>query len=278
VELRDDLRGFRDPFKIKRNLQLGKTFRDLLKSGGEGPEMVVVPSALFKMGDVQGGGGKDEIPVHTVAIQKPFAIGRYEITFDEYDRFVKATDGKLPPEEGWGRAGRPVILVWWQDAVNYAMWLSAQTGKRYRLPTEAEWEYAARGGKETAYWWGENFVKGMANCNGCGSQWDNRETAPVGSFEPNMFGLYDTAGNVAEWVQDCWHDNYIGAPPTGSAWLKEKGGNCGYEEGSLKINFRVVRGGSWNDAPRLLRSSSRTKYSGDIRSSHIGFRLVQDIE
>jgi formylglycine-generating enzyme required for sulfatase activity len=160
------------------------------------------------------------------------------VTFDEYDKFAKAAHRQLPGDKGWGRGRRPVINVAWRDAVEYAQRLSAQAGKGYRLPTEAEWEYAARGGKETAYWWGKELVKGMANCKGCGSQWDAKETAPVGSFKPNPFGLYDTAGNVFEWVEDCWHDNYNGAPMNGSAW-KEPG--CG--------DSRVVRGGSYANIP-----------------------------
>ncbi len=165
----------------------------------EGPTMVEIPAGSFRMGDLQGDGDPDEVPVHIVRIQKPFAIGRYEVTFDEYDQFASVTKRKLPNDRGWGRGRRPVINISWQDAVEYTKWLSEQTGKRYRLPTEAEWEYAARGGKETTYWWGKDLLKGTANCNGCGSQWDGEQTAPVGSFKPNPFGLYDTAGNVWEW-------------------------------------------------------------------------------
>ena len=131
---------------------------------------------------------------------------------------------------------RPVIKITWHQATDYAKWLSEQTGKRYRLPTEAEWEYAARAGTKSRYWWGNNLIKGMANCNGCGSDWDNKQTAPVGSFKPNPFGLYDTSGNVMEWVQDCWHKDYKGAPVDGSAWLEASGGDC---------NRRIIRGGSW---------------------------------
>ena len=231
----------------------------------KGPEMVVIPAGSFQMGDVQGGGGKAEIPVRTVRIQKPFAIGRYEVTFEEYDKFEKAN----VPDEGWGRGRRPVINVSSWDAVAYAKWLSGKTGKRYRLPTEAEWEYAARGGKETAYWWGKDLLQGMANCNGCGSQWDGKQTAPVGSFKPNPFGLHDTAGNVREWVQDCWHENYIGAPADGSAREEAGGGNC---------VVRVLRGGSWADSPELLRASYRVRDVAVYRFSSIGFRLAQDID
>jgi formylglycine-generating enzyme required for sulfatase activity len=133
----------------------GAIFRDKLKDGSEGPEMVVVPAGMFKMGDIQGKGGGDEKPVHTVSIPKAFAIGRYQITFDEYDRFASPTGRPLPNDQGWGRGRQPAINVSWDDAVEYAKWLSEQTGKRYRVPAEAEWEYAARAGTETEYWWGK---------------------------------------------------------------------------------------------------------------------------
>src|SRR5215472_7037245 len=247
---------------------VGKTFRDRLKGGTKGPEMVVVPAGSFQMGNVEGGGEKGELPVHAVTIQKPFAIGRYEVTFNEYDQFAKATNRKPPADQGWGGGHRPVINVSWEDVNAYVKWLSEQTGKRYRLPTEAEWEYAARAGRETAYWWGNDFIKGMANCNGCGSQWDNKQTAPAGSFKSNPFGLYDTAGNVWEWVEDCWHQNYIDAPSDGRAWREQNAGQCG---------LRVFRGGSWNYGPVYLRSSFRGRGYADFRYVYIGFRLAQDL-
>ncbi len=186
------------------------------------------------MGDIQGAGDKDEQPVHPVEIQKPFKVGRYEVTFEEYDRFALATGRGLPNDWRWGKGRQPVVDVSWDDAVAYAKWLSKQTGKRYRLPTEAEWEYAARAGTETNYWWGNDLIRDMAICDGCGSRWDNKQTAPVGSFKPNALGLYDTAGNVWEWVEDCYHDNFKGAPSNGRGWFNESGGQC----------LRVIRGGS----------------------------------
>jgi formylglycine-generating enzyme required for sulfatase activity len=244
-------------------------FRDRLKSGGEGPEMVVVPAGSFQMGDIQGGGRQNEQPVRTVRIEKRFAIGRFEVTFEEYDQFANETGRNLPGDQGWGRVRRPVINVNWQEAAVYAKWLSEQTGKRYRLPTEAEWEYAARGGKETNYWWGNYFLEGVANCEGCGSQWDKKQTAPVGSFKPNPFGLTDMAGNVWEWVEDCWHGNYNDAPADGSAWREAGGGNCA---------LRVLRGGSWFDRPGNLRSSYRGGNNAGRRFATVGFRLVTIIE
>ena len=204
-----------------------------------------------------------------VTIVRPIAVSRYEVTFDEYDLFAGVTGRQLPHDQGWGAGRRPVINVSWEDAVAYADWLSGQTGKRYRLPTEAEWEYAARAGSETAYWWGDEVGDGRANCDGCGSEWDDEKTAPVGSFQANPFGLYDTSGNVWEWVQDCWHENYEGAPTDGSAWEAEGGGDVGR---------RVIRGGSWFNDPRSLRSSLRFGNTLDSRDYLVGFRLAQDLE
>ena len=169
----------------------GTVFRDSLADGGSGPEMVWIPAGSFRMGDIQGGGDSDEKPVHRVSVGK-FAMGKFEVTFAEYDKFAQATGRKKPNDRGWGRGNRPVINVSWNDATAYAKWLSNQTGKTYRLPTEAEWEYAARAGTETKYWWGNDLGKNRAACDGCGSQWDNKQTAPVGSFSANKFGLYDT--------------------------------------------------------------------------------------
>jgi len=251
------------------DLSPGKTFRDRLKSGADGPEMVVIPGGKFRMGDIQGKHGKDELPVHEVHIKKPFAIGRYEITFDQYDEFAKATDRKLADDEGLGRGRQPVIRVSWNDAVAYAEWLSGQSGMRYRLPTEAEWEYAARARTETPYWWGNEVRQGLANCRVCGSKWDGKGTAPVGSFKPNAFGLYDTSGNVSEWVRDCRHENYQGAPADGSAWEEKDGGDCG---------VRGIRGGMWLWAHDYVRSSSRMWNRPSFSGRALGFRLVREID
>jgi formylglycine-generating enzyme required for sulfatase activity len=240
-------------------------FRDLFRVGPIEPEMIPVTGGKFQMGDLQGEGDPNEGPVRTMSI-RPFAIGRHEVTFEEYDRFAEATEREKPDDWGWGRGRRPVINVSWDDALFYAEWLSAQTGKRYRLPSEAEWEYAARAGTTTSYWWGDEVGENRANCDGCGSQWDGRQTAPVGSFEPNPFGLYDTAGNVWEWVQDCWHDSYEGAPTDGSAWEEE---NC---------SWRVIRGGSWNFHPWNVRSAHRGRGNPVNVDNFVGFRLAQDIE
>jgi formylglycine-generating enzyme required for sulfatase activity len=209
-------------------------------------------------------------PVHEVRFPGPFLIGTDEVTFAEYDRFALATWRKLPDDQGWGRENRPVMNISWADAAAYANWLREETGNAYRLPTEAEWEYAARGETATRYWWGDDFQQDgvvRANCRGCGSQWDLKQTAPAGSFPENPFGLHDTAGNLWEWVQDCWHDNYRGAPADGSAWEAEGSGDC---------SRRVVRGGAWDSDLEYLRSASRNGGLPAGRSSLLGFRLAQD--
>ena len=245
---------------------VGAVFRDALKGGGKGPEMVVLPTGRFRMGDLDGSGEKNERPVHTVTISRRIAMGQYPVTFEDYDRYVSAMGAERPYDEGWGRGSRPVIYVNWHDAQAYAAWLSKQTGKRYRLPSESEWEYAARAGTETAYSWGNEIGVNRANCNGCGSRWDDKQTSPVGSFEPNAFGLYDMHGNVWEWVEDCWHSNYEGAPSDGSVWTS--GGDS---------SWAVVRGGSWFYNPQYLRAAFRGGDSPSVRNSDDGFRLVQDL-
>ncbi|MFO1289870.1 MAG: SUMF1/EgtB/PvdO family nonheme iron enzyme [Nitrosomonas sp.] len=233
------------------------------------PEMVRVPAGTFIMGSPRSEKGRnsDEGPQYQVAIAYPFEIGRYEVTFAQYDAFVKDLKRKLPSNEGWGRGDRPMINVSWHDAQAYIKWLSDKTGKKYRLPSEVEWEYVARAGTTTAYWWGDTIEYNNAVCDGCGSQWDNQRTAVVGSFKPNAFGVYDTAGNVWEWTQDCWHDNYTHAPTGGTAWLDEDEGNCRY---------RALRGGSWGSDPRGLRSAARLRGIPVGAGFNFGFRVARD--
>ena len=245
------------------------------------PEMVVVPAGSFRMGDIQGGGYSDERPVHTVDI-KSFAVGKYEITRAQYEAFVNAESYDAgttwrdpftefnPPQTQTGQ--HPVVGVSWDDAKAYVAWLRRATGKRYRLLTESEWEYVARAGTETRYHFGnsEASVRGNANCaeSVCDDGYTN--TAPVGSFGANAFGLHDVHGNVWEWVEDCWHGNYEGAPTDGSAWLGEDGGNCAQ---------RVLRGGSWiSTGAGVLRAAFRGRGRAPfVRGSGIGFRLAQDL-
>lgn len=243
----------------------GTLIRDRLRSGGKGPEMVYVRGGTFSMGN-----GRDQItpaeqPVHPVEV-KDFAIGRYEVSFDEYQRFARATGRPLPGDQGWGRGDRPVVNVSWSDARAYARWLSRETGQRYRLPTEAEWEYAAAGGTGSYYWWGYDLGKGNANCFNCGSRWDGKSTAPVGSFSPNPFGLYDMTGNVMEWVEDCYHPDYRGAPSDGSAWVEE---GCA---------LRVVRGGGFNKPGDTLRTTKRRGLRHATRHPVLGFRVVREVD
>jgi formylglycine-generating enzyme required for sulfatase activity/serine/threonine protein kinase len=243
----------------------GSVFRDAYTDGVLAPQMVVIPAGSFQMGDIQGRGTWFELPVHTVRIAKPVALGRYEVTFQQYDRFARATGRAQPRDRGWGRGARPVINVSWQDAEAYTQWLSQQTGERYRLPSEAEWEYASRAGTRTAYWWGNQAGQNRAVCDGCGSRWDAKQTAPVGSFKPNPFGLYDTAGNVWEWVADCDFSNYEGAPTDGSPRVS---GTC---------PERVYRGGAWNSEPHKLRSAKRTWDGPNLGYSYIGLRLAREL-
>jgi formylglycine-generating enzyme required for sulfatase activity len=226
-------------------------------------ELVVVRPGSFDMGS---GAFEIEKPVHRVTIAKPFAIGRKEVTFDEWDACVTAGVCKHRPDDrGWGRGDRPAINVSWDDAQVYVKWLSERTGYKYRLPTEAEWEYAARGGTTTNFWWGRDPGTQQANCRDCKSG-GPLQTFPAASFPPNPYGLFDTAGNAAEWVEDCWNDNYRGAPADGSAWLT---GNC---------RQRVLRGGSFDSQSRYLRSMSRFRYDSDVRYYANGFRVVREMQ
>jgi len=204
-----------------------------------------------------------------VRIDYQFAVGVYEVTFDEWYACVDGggCGSYIPdiPSSSWDRENRPVINVSWDDAQSYVRWLSARTGKTYRLLSEAEWEYVARAGTGTAYSWGDSIGVNRANCDGCGSQWDDEKTAPVGSFAANAWGVYDMHGNVYEWVEDCWNDSYVGAPADGSAWESE---DC---------SKRVLRGGSWYWGPRSLRSACRDGSATAYRSilNHYGFRLAR---
>ena len=223
------------------------------------PDMVVVPWGKFMMGE--------EGDQHEVFIAKPFAASRFAVTFDQWDGCVAGggCDNYRPTSNTWGRGTRPVISVSWDDAQQYVDWLNRMVGtKTYRLLSEAEFEYAARAGSTTKYPWGDDIGKNNANCDGCGSEWDNRQTAPVGSFKANNFGLYDMQGNVWQWVEDCWHDNYEGAPNNGTAW----------KTACSERYSRVVRGGSWGDPPDVLRSADRNRFtSSDFQLLNGGFRV-----
>ena len=243
------------------NLQwpAGKEFQDCAFC----PQMVVVPAGSFTMG------GESEGPRHRVTIRQRFAVGKYEVTFAEWDACVKAggCGNHRAGDRNWGRSPRPAINVSWRDARSYVRWLRQLTGQPYRLLSEAEWEYAARAGTRTAYPWGVAAGRNRANCKGCGSRWDGRKTAQVGTFPVNSFGLRDMHGNAREWVEDCWHSSYRGAPADGSAWTE--GGDC---------RRRVLRSGSWNEIPWDIRSASRLAGKVKTRNSKSGFRIALTLD
>ena len=209
-----------------------------------------------------------EGPLHEVTIRRPFAVGVYEVTFGEWLVCRGAGECKNPDAFVVGEGAdyrHPVVNVSWNDATAYVRWLTKVTGRQYRLLSESEWEYVARAGTSTRYWWGDELTAGMiTTCNGCGHRWIDIRTAPVGSFLENGFGLHDVHGNVTEWVADCWNATYDGAPADGSAW---ETGDC---------NKRVLRGGSWVVNPALLRSALRLRAIPRYRNLTTGFRVARD--
>lgn len=254
-----------------------ETFRDC----ADCPEMIVIPPGSFKMGSTDGVLNENERPQHLVTFRKAFAVALYPVTFGQWDACVASggCDGYEPGDGGWGRRERPAIYVNWHDAQSYVRWLNemlrsldpaaagdSETPGPYRLLSEAEWEYAARAGTTTAYYWGEVYDRGKANCDRCGSPWDNERTAPVGSFAPNPFGLYDMAGNVLQWVEDCYHPTYERAPIYGTAWTS---GPC---------EARMMRGGSWFNSTYYLRTSQRYIVSPHIRANNAGFRVAKTLD
>lgn len=238
-----------------------------------------------------------ERPDHGVLIKAPFSLGKYLVTRAEFSKFVKETQYsasgrctiweshkfKHPIGSGWENPGfsqtdrDPVVCVNWRDAKAFIAWMNRKLDSSsasvspvgpYRLPSEAEWEYAARAGTRTARWWGDPIGVSNANCDGCGSPWDKKQTSPVGSFRANQFGIHDVLGNVWQWTEDCWNDNHVGAPVDGSARID---GNC---------EQRVLRGGSWVNEAWVLRSSERTRTSPDsgIRANYNGFRVAKTLQ
>ncbi len=259
------------------------------------PEMIVIPVGSVQVGAPFAEGGDDEWPIHDVVISRPLAIGKYEVTRFEFAMFVEATAFSIDfscrylAEVGWeeGASWRnpgfrqsnrdPVVCVNWGDAKAYVAWLSQKTGKTYRLPSEAEWEFAARAGGSGRYFFGNSVSMLCKYGNGVDAssdfKWRNKKcqdgygarTAPVGSFLPNDFGLYDTIGNVWEWLEDCWNDDYFGAPADGTNWNT---GDC---------SNRGTRGGSWLNDPRFLRSAHRNRLFNAYRKNNTGFRVVREI-
>ena len=246
------------------------------------PDMVVIPPGQFTMGSPPGEVQRyeDESPRRMVTIPQAFAAGRCAVTFEEWDFAqmdkswgrITGVTARKPKDEGWGRGNRPVINVSWEDAQAYVRWLRAKTARDYRLLSEAEWEYAARAGTTTPFWWGSSIAPDQANYNGNyvydggGEKGDYRQkTVPVDQFRPNPFGLYQIHGNIWEWVEDCWNRTYAGAPTDGSAWTA----------GDIRI--RVLRGGSLNFAPRFLRSACRFRNRPDFQYYDVGFRLARTL-
>lgn len=230
------------------------------------PEMVAVPAGSFEQGDLQGTGDEDERPVFTITISKPIAVARTEVTYQQWDQCVSAGRcDALPEEDGDAitRAERPVQNVSWNDTRNFLAWLSETSGHPYRLPTESEFEYAARAGTKTRFAWGDEPRRDHANYGTdecCGGHEDGADRwfapGPVGSFPANAFGLQDMAGNVQEWVEDCWSETY-GGPE-----------NC---------DLRVLRGGSWSSVPKMIRPANRDKGPVDVRLPYYGFRVIRDL-
>jgi formylglycine-generating enzyme required for sulfatase activity len=252
------------------------------KDCAECPEMAIVPAGSFTMGSAASefGHNANEAPARGVTFARPFAIGKYEVTFDEWDACVAAKACEAVQDDGWGRGRRPVIYVNFDMAMGYASWLSKKTGKQYRVPSEAEWEYAARGGTATPWFWGNEPTQacefgnvGDETLKAEHPDWPLHDckdgyakTAPVGSFKPNAFGVYDTVGNVWEWVQDCYNETYEGAPTDGRVWLT---GDC---------VRRIDRGGGWYNKPSAVRSALR--YAGDDpkrQNNTLGFRVVRSL-
>ena len=245
-----------------------------VKDCPECPVLVMVPPGRFNMGtsESEEGHEKDESPLHEVTIPRALAVGKFEVTFAEWDACVAdgACGGYRPSDDGWGRGTRPVIHVSFNDTQSYLTWLSGKTGRQYRLLSESEWEYAARAGTATPYFWGARVSRDQANygsdacCMGFAQgadRWEN--TAPAGSFPPNGFGLHDMSGNVWEWTLDCRNERYDGAPSDGSAWTS---GNC---------SVRVMRGGSWFSDPGFVRSAIRDYDSVGDRNYDGGFRVAR---
>jgi formylglycine-generating enzyme required for sulfatase activity len=244
-------------------LKPGDSFRECAQ---DCPEMIIVPAGSFTMG----GSSSTKVlkPQHVVIFSEQFAVAEFELRFADWDACVSGggCNGYKPNDQGWGRGQQPVINVNWNDARAYVAWLSEVTGKTYRLLSEAEYEYAARAGSMTAYPWGDDIGTNNANCDGCDSKWDAEQTAPVGSFAPNKFGLYDMVGNVWQWTEDCLHLDYNGAPADGLAWLEANDGDC---------TNRIMRGGSYSDPPNGVRIAGRGWNTTDGRNSIFGLRVAR---
>ena len=269
--------AFRDPIK----LNLPNT-----EAAAFGPVMVALPKGQFKLGDSHRMGDDNEQPVVTIQVAHSFALSQTEVTFAAYDLFAKATGRPLPNDVGWGRGQQPVVNVSWQDATDYASWLAEQTGEAYRLPTEAEWEYAARAGTQSPFSWGSQPQAGHGVCDGCNATltsnnesnnnnnennethdtFDGEKPRPVAQLQANPWGFYDMAGNVNEWVSDCYAESHQGRSPLAAVAVS-----------SFPCDQRVMKGGGWFDIPRLVRPATRYRQTPNSRSQDVGFRVALDL-
>lgn len=227
------------------------------------PALINLPASAFTMGSDSG--DASERPAHHVSIAKPFAIGKYEITVEQWNLCAEAGACPRIPSLANAVKNSPARDLSWEDAQAYVKWLSKTTGKSYRLPTEVEWEYAARGGSSSRFWWGAQMQASKAACRDCGQPWQKDAPLPVGSFAANTFGLHDVSGSVWEWVADCWHSSYKGAPVDARPW----------EEANCRV--RVIRGGSWLDSTDYMPVTTRFKYDANVRYTQNGFRVVRDL-
>ncbi len=245
--------------------------KDVFRECVNCPAMVVLPAGTFTMGSpaAEPGRSADEGPRHEVKIAKAFAVGKFDVAKDEFAAFVRETN--YDAGANWKNPGftqtdsDPVVEVSWNDAKAYVAWLSKRTGVTYRLLSESEWEYSARAGTTTAYFWGASVGNNNANCDGCGSRWDNKQTSPAGSFAANAFGLYDMSGNAWQWVEDCYQDSYGAAPGNESPII------------SVECGWRVFRGGSWDGYPRDLRAADRGGVHPASRDGNLGFRVARTL-
>jgi formylglycine-generating enzyme required for sulfatase activity len=228
------------------------------------PTLVYLFPGSFVMGSDSG--DPSEQPAHHVALGAPFAIGKYEVTVAEWNACVEAGACQRVGQHANPPPKAPIRDVSWDDAQQYVKWLRTSSGKPYRLPSEAEWEYAARGGTSTRYWWGDEMATGKANCKDCGPPWRSEGPADAGSFAANPNGLHDMNGSVWEWVDDCWHSSFKGTPADGKAWNEP---NC---------SVRVIRGGSWREPAPYRASSTRSRDDAGVRHSQNGFRVARDVE
>jgi formylglycine-generating enzyme required for sulfatase activity len=227
------------------------------------PVLLALYPGPFTMGN--NSSDPSERPAHKVSLKAPYALGKYEVTVEQWNMCVQANVCPSIPSAANAAGNLPMRDVSWDEAQLYLKWLSSTSGKPYRLPTEAEWEYAARGGTTTRYWWGDQMKGGNSSCKGCGEPWNAEGPPPAGSFVANPFGFFDMNGSVWEWVADCWHSSYKGAPGDGSVW---NGGSC---------SSRVIRGGSWKEDASYMLSTTRFRYDSTVRQSQNGFRVARSV-